>query len=686
MRRVAWLLLGALAACARPEAARAPRPVVAPSNEVVEIVRLEGGRTGGPRLLELARSGAPALRARAILALGRQGDEANVDAIAAWLGETDVGVRSAAAEALGLIGVPAAAPALIAALAAAPSEALAAALGRVGEGEAAARPLVALLGAPEAKLRAAGARALGALGQRKQPVPDAALAALAGAANDPDADVRYAVAYALFRAPGDAPLPEAAKAALEALAQDAQAETRAIAIRALAAHKAESLVYFASLQVDDWRVRVQAVRALAGDSSDTRAALAGWTAKQLREDAKLWNEPRAHAVLEALTLLAPFAPEPGVAPLFKGAPAALAAAPETLARFTADALVQAARVRLGLTSPADVLDYLAERRGTFPRHERARLALALVAEKKWQTTSAALDFLEVLDARSDPRIVAAVAETAVAFLPEERAAKLVIGALRDGAPMVVGSVADALGAKDAPPASDDILHHAAERLATATDPEIAVGLVGALCRAPEHASSYASALRVAHASPSAVVRKAARECLTKITGTDPGPGVASGPEPATPADPTRLLGHRVAWTVTTTQGDFVVELLPDLAPWNVATLTALAEKGFYDGTLWHRVVPDFVVQGGDPTGSGWGGPGYTVPAETSQRRYLRGTVGIADAGKDTGGSQWFVMHSAAPHLEQRYTIVGNVTSGMEVVDRLHVGDRILRIRVSIDAT
>jgi cyclophilin family peptidyl-prolyl cis-trans isomerase len=119
-----------------------------------------------------------------------------------------------------------------------------------------------------------------------------------------------------------------------------------------------------------------------------------------------------------------------------------------------------------------------------------------------------------------------------------------------------------------------------------------------------------------------------------------------------------------------------------VAPWNVAHIAALARRKFYDGTVCHRVVPDFVVQCGDPTGTGSGGSGVALPAEPSSGRYLRGTVGIADAGKDTGDSQWFVMHSPAPHLEGRYTIIGQVSAAEQaVVDALVVGDQIVRVTV-----
>src|SRR5205814_1066559 len=97
-----------------------------------------------------------------------------------------------------------------------------------------------------------------------------------------------------------------------------------------------------------------------------------------------------------------------------------------------------------------------------------------------------------------------------------------------------------------------------------------------------------------------------------------------------------------------------------------------------DGLPFHRVVPDFVAQGGDPRGDGWGGPGHTLRCELSPLRYARGAVGMALSGKDTGGSQFFVVHSAQPHLEGKYTVFGRVVEGMEVVDALLPGDLIER--------
>jgi cyclophilin family peptidyl-prolyl cis-trans isomerase/HEAT repeat protein len=117
------------------------------------------------------------------------------------------------------------------------------------------------------------------------------------------------------------------------------------------------------------------------------------------------------------------------------------------------------------------------------------------------------------------------------------------------------------------------------------------------------------------------------------------------------------------------------------APLTVASFVDLARRGFYDGLTFHRVVPHFVVQGGDPRGDGNGGPGYMVRAEVGQRPYGRGTVGIADSGKDTGGSQFFITHTPTPHLDGRYTVLGWVAAGMEAVDKVRQGDVIERVEI-----
>ena len=113
----------------------------------------------------------------------------------------------------------------------------------------------------------------------------------------------------------------------------------------------------------------------------------------------------------------------------------------------------------------------------------------------------------------------------------------------------------------------------------------------------------------------------------------------------------------------------------------VDSFVTLARKGFFDGTTIHRVVPDFVVQAGDPRGDGTGGPGYALRDELNPLPYVRGRIGMALSGPDTGGSQWFVTLSRQPHLDGAYTVFGEVTAGMDVVDRIEQNDRLLSVRV-----
>jgi len=113
----------------------------------------------------------------------------------------------------------------------------------------------------------------------------------------------------------------------------------------------------------------------------------------------------------------------------------------------------------------------------------------------------------------------------------------------------------------------------------------------------------------------------------------------------------------------------------------MSTLKLATRQGFYRGLTFHRIVPTFVVQGGDPRGDGWGGPGYAIRSEFSPLTYEPGTLGMASAGRDTEGSQFFITQTPQPHLDGRYTIFGKVTSGMDVVDKLQIDDRIFDLKV-----
>jgi cyclophilin family peptidyl-prolyl cis-trans isomerase len=133
--------------------------------------------------------------------------------------------------------------------------------------------------------------------------------------------------------------------------------------------------------------------------------------------------------------------------------------------------------------------------------------------------------------------------------------------------------------------------------------------------------------------------------------------------------------------IDTEAGMIQIELAVVDAPRTVANFTALAKRGFFTNVPWHRVVADFVVQGGDNRGDGEGGPGYTIRDEINQRPYMRGTVGMALDWADTGGSQFFITHSPQPHLDGRYTVFGQVVTGMDVVDKLKQWDVIRSVRV-----
>ncbi len=134
------------------------------------------------------------------------------------------------------------------------------------------------------------------------------------------------------------------------------------------------------------------------------------------------------------------------------------------------------------------------------------------------------------------------------------------------------------------------------------------------------------------------------------------------------------ISRTVSAVVTTSKGAFTVQLLPEGAPLTVDNFVQLAKRGYFSGITIHRVVPNFVIQDGDPRGDGNGGPGYQIRCEINEETFERGAIGMALSGKDTGGSQWFVTHSPQPHLDGGYTVFGKVTYGMAVVDNIVRGD------------
>ncbi|HKV72073.1 MAG TPA: peptidylprolyl isomerase [Gemmatimonadales bacterium] len=142
--------------------------------------------------------------------------------------------------------------------------------------------------------------------------------------------------------------------------------------------------------------------------------------------------------------------------------------------------------------------------------------------------------------------------------------------------------------------------------------------------------------------------------------------------------------------IDTVQGVIELELFADEVPGTVANFEKLAKEGFYDGTAFHRVIPNFMIQGGDPyskTGKGrvgTGGPGYTIKCEThlNKHKHVAGTLSMAHAGKDTGGSQFFICHAPQRHLDGVHTVFGQVTKGMDVVNKIKQNDKVNSIKVS----
>ena len=152
-----------------------------------------------------------------------------------------------------------------------------------------------------------------------------------------------------------------------------------------------------------------------------------------------------------------------------------------------------------------------------------------------------------------------------------------------------------------------------------------------------------------------------------------------------PSAPAMTIDKTRSYTATfkTSRGDIVVELLAKDAPQSVNNLVFLARDKFYDGTVFHRVIANFMVQGGDPTGTGRGGPGYQFNDETSNNpnRHERGVLSMANAGPNTNGSQFFITHVQTPWLDGKHTVFGKVLKGMEVVDAIRQGDKLITVTI-----
>jgi cyclophilin family peptidyl-prolyl cis-trans isomerase len=579
------------------------------------------------------------------------------------------------------------------------------AIGRAGDVSALPALTEMVAHAPDAYVGQAAALALGRFGRRGIALDDPARLALAGAAMTADASLRYAAAYALAKEKlaADAALPadDHVLTTMRILVGDPDAEVRAVTIAGLARRKLARMVepkLIDALGDADWRVAVEAARALASDPADPtdplgehgREALAAFTARTWALVATgRAHPPDAHVVLEALRGLSGHVASDPVREMLASIGGAEIVGRDGLSLGWAQCLARAAQAKL---------DGLGDCGGAaLPAFERDVLVANAIAAGAGGTLEERAARLAPLLGSKDVRVkaaaIAAAPKTWSATPGEPRdemalRATEAIGSVDDAA---IEAAADAAAAYLADPSNTGKtrIDIAASLLAradkTVNNPEVQITVLGDLAAAK--LTDAVSLCEKSRADLNRAVSEAGRDCVKALSGTDPGPASRRTAPDKPPVDPGTVLGKQITWTVETTRGTITMSLDPDLAPWHVAAIVALTRAHFYDGLIWHRVVPDFVVQGGDPTGTGAGGPGYTLPAEPGSLLdgggFTTGAVGIADAGPDTGGSQWFVMHDHAPHLDGRYTRIGAVVTGQDVVDALQVDDRIVTATVDV---
>jgi cyclophilin family peptidyl-prolyl cis-trans isomerase/HEAT repeat protein len=647
-------------------------------------------------------------RRRAALALGRTQDDAAREPLRKLLTDEEPDVRDAAAFGIGLlsrVAQPAEERALLGRLASESDVggrvALADALGRVGH-EDALPALVALLQDPEARVREQAAIALGSYGQREVEVETVRVSALAERLSDASPGVRAAAAFAIGRIgkldrEGSAP----AVSALERALGDPEPDVRMMAARALGAAPAgDPAPLLAHVTDADWRVRVNVIRAIpkrAGSQAiqGVRSALRATWERVQREGLAT---TAVHPLVTALEVAAELTDNPSlradVQAIHDGIPSVPGPA-------VAHDLVQCAA--------ALALD----RAGNWPRFvstcgsngiapwRHTVLEAQLLGAAHGDQAARAGRLSKLMSSAADPQTRAAVVQAA-AQIDQDAARELVVGALADADPGVIAEAADAV-VKIAPQLVriDPAAIRAAqipdgqnpEPAATVPDTRVTDELLSLLDRyrtgpEAETLESVIDALGAMRVGPTAdrlvpllrhpvlAVRQKAEDAYKAIRGeAAPRPGPPLPPEhPLDAAAAAALIGTRHDALLRTSRGDIRVRLLTDDAPATVLNFMTLARAGFYRSKTFHRLVSNFVIQGGDPRGDGYGGPGYTIRCEDGPARYERGSVGMALAGPDTGGSQFFLTHSRATHLDGRYTLFARVVEGLERLDTLLPGD------------
>jgi cyclophilin family peptidyl-prolyl cis-trans isomerase/HEAT repeat protein len=673
-----------LAGCATSgSSGGSPRPVTLSNQDrdaVAALLRLEDRREFDAEALRTYSAWpAPEVRRRTGLALGRLREAAGVPLLQQLLSDPDTAVAASAAFSLGLVGDASAVPALTTvltpeSLGRAPSVAgeAASALGslRSAAGHAV---LSAILAAPRPSPQVSHAvigPALLAIWKYPRGADFELITRWTGSA---DPELRWRAAYALVRRPDPA-----ATTVLLDLARDPDPVVRAVALRGLTAPLADSgnvgrdtalRVVLAASQDGAYPVRINAVRSLGSfpDAQSVGALQAlvsspdahlAWTA--IESLGRLGEQAAASAPALRGVAVDPTVPRTlRNAALFALASVAPSEAEAIVARFSGDpdwtarASAASAIAKLGASHRAE-LGTLA--RDPDPRVAAAAIAAAVGAGEQNQNLRALL-----LGSLGSPDVmVRAAGLSGMAGVADPATLPLVLDAYdraqRDTLNDAALAAVDALGAlqRAGAPAARPFFR----RFRRSTDPLIRQRVASVFGDAAS--AAWRSLLPIETGVDSATYRALVDEWVV--------PTLSGGPAPRA--------------RVETEAGSIEVEFFAADAPLTVLNFARLAEEGYFNGQRWPRVVPNFVVQGGDPRGDTSGGPGWAIRDEINRHRYSFGTVGMALSGPDTGGSQFFITHSPQPHLDGGYTVFGRVISGLEIAQQILPGDVIRTVTIT----
>jgi HEAT repeat protein/cyclophilin family peptidyl-prolyl cis-trans isomerase len=603
---------------------------------------------GVPPLIGLlATETDPEVRQMAAFGLGLIGDKRARDPLVALLSDSSPLVQGSAAEALGLLGDASAA------------DAIGRLVGQILQSGALTQPPGeeddARRDTPASACRL-GIYALVRLNAYPQ---------LAAAVLDQSGQPRlhwWPVAFALQRLADRRALP-----ALLTLARDAHPYARAFAVKGLGALKDRSAlpVLMPLLSSGDQAVLIETIRALGriGDASAAEPFL------KFIHDASA----NPHVRLEAVSALG-------------GIRASDATAiNDTLLDLLSDATPAIRAAALGSTAARDPENFVTVLSGLDPDpHWTVRAALASTLGTL--APEIALPRLHLMLNDSDQRVVPSVLASLVKLNAPDAVAVL-MDKLKADDPVVRAAAASGIGTMK-PPGGDQALAEA-YRLGQ-RDPMYTARAAALAALEKYGAAATLPVLQSALTDKDWAVRVRAAGLIKQLDPNRVGGDVDAAIRPAPTTVPpetyqaSRLVNPPVSTQVylDTDRGTIQIELAVLDAPLTVENFIALARKGYFNGLSLHRVVPNFVVQDGDPRGDGEGGPGYSIRDEFNERPYLRGTVGMAlDPWPDTGGSQWFIAHSPQPHLDAKYTAFGRVIAGMDVVDQIQQWDVIRRVRV-----